>query len=68
MTILISYIIAYFIRIYIMNYFKNTRAKGVKQDNKGYFGVEQIAASITMILGGILFCSRPNFWDGMLNR
>jgi hypothetical protein len=53
MTILTSYIIAYFIRIYIMNYFKNTRAKGVRQDNKGFFGIEQIAASITMILGGI---------------
>ncbi len=53
MTILISYIIAYFIRIYIMNYFKNTRAAGVKQDNKGFFGIEQIAASITMILGGL---------------
>jgi len=59
MTILISYIIAYFIRIYIMNYFKNTRAKGVKQDNKGYFGVEQIAASITMILGGIFVLLSP---------
>lgn len=53
-TILTSYIIAYFIRIYIMNYFKNTRAAGVKQDNKGFFGIEQIAASATMILGGVV--------------
>jgi hypothetical protein len=65
MTILTSYIIAYFIRIYIMNYFKNTRAKGVKQDNKGYFGVEQIAASITMIMGGIFVLLSPKLfgWD-----
>ncbi len=65
MTILISYIIAYFIRIYIMNYFKNTRAKGVKQDNKGFFGIEQIAASITMILGGVFVFFGFNYlgWD-----
>ena len=50
MTILASYLTAYTIRIYIMNYYKNTRGKGVKQDNKGFFAVEQIAASITMLL------------------
>jgi hypothetical protein len=49
MTILGSYIVAYSIRIYLMNYFKNTRAKGVPQDNKGFFAVEQIAASLSMI-------------------
>lgn len=54
-TILSSYIIAYFIRIYIMNYYKNTRGKGIKQDNKGFFAIEQIAATITMILLGIVF-------------
>ncbi|MFH1016768.1 MAG: hypothetical protein V1798_01140, partial [Pseudomonadota bacterium] len=32
MMILGSYILAYTLRIYIMNYFKNTRAAGVKQD------------------------------------
>jgi hypothetical protein len=50
MTILTSYLIAYAIRIYIMNYFKNTRAPGVKLDNQGYFAIEQIAASTTMFL------------------
>jgi hypothetical protein len=66
MTILTSYIIAYFIRIYIMNYYKNTRAKGVKQDNKGFFGIEQISASITMMLGGILVYLGYSLWDWSL--
>jgi hypothetical protein len=48
MTIMALYIGAYTVRIYIMNYFKNTRGKGVPLDNKGFFAVEQIAASLTM--------------------
>ena len=52
--ILFSYIIAYSIRIYIMNYYKNTRAAGVKLDNKGFFAIEQIAASAVMLLAGFL--------------
>jgi len=52
-TILTSYIIAYGIRIYIMNYFKNTRTKGVPYDNKGFFAVEQLSASTTMILAAL---------------
>ena len=65
-TILISYIIAYFIRIYIMNYYKNTRGKGIKQDNKGFFAVEQIAATITMIILGIVFYNSAELfgWHG----
>lgn len=47
--ILSSYLLAYAIRLYIMNYYKNTRAPGVRQDNKGFFAVEQIAAFVTMI-------------------
>ena len=35
MTILGSYIVAYAARIYIMNYYKNTRGKGVKLDSAG---------------------------------
>ena len=53
MTILTSYIIAYAVRIYIMNYFKNTRTKGVPYDNKGFFAVEQLSASTTMILAAL---------------
>ncbi|MFA6455364.1 MAG: hypothetical protein WCW40_00980 [Bacteroidota bacterium] len=51
-AILSSYIVAYSIRIYIMNYYKNTRAQGVKLDNKGFFAIEQIAASTVMIGAG----------------
>ncbi|MBI4667813.1 MAG: hypothetical protein HY747_01305, partial [Elusimicrobia bacterium] len=47
--ILGSYITAYAIRIYIMNYYKNTRPKGMPLDNKAFFAVEQIAASITLV-------------------
>lgn len=65
-TILVSYIIAYFIRIYIMNYYKNTRGKGVRQDNKGFFAIEQIAATITMLLLGLIFYYSPEIfgWQG----
>jgi hypothetical protein len=49
-TILGAYITAYAIRIYIMNYYKNTRPKGVKLDNKAFFGIEQIAASVTLVI------------------
>lgn len=48
-TILGSYITSYAIRIYIMNYYKNTRAAGVKLDNNGFFAIEQITASIVMV-------------------
>lgn len=54
MIILISYILAYFIRLYIMNYYKNTRAKGVPQDNKGFFAIEQIAAAVTIVTMGLI--------------
>lgn len=56
MVILGSYLGAYSIRLYIMNYYKNTRGKGVPQDNKGFFAIEQISAGITvLIVGFILF-------------
>ncbi len=56
-TIFVSYIIAYALRIYLMNYFKNTRAKGVKQDNKGFFAIEQFAATGTIVLVTVLLFS-----------
>jgi hypothetical protein len=43
------YITAYAVRIYVMNYFKNTRGKGVPLDNKGFFAIEQITATVAMI-------------------
>ena len=72
MIILTSYIIAYTLRIYIMNYFKNTRTKGVSYDNKGFFAVEQISASSTMLIATlvVLFVMKPdltNAKDFVLN-
>jgi len=63
MTILGSYVTAYAIRIYIMNYFKNTRPPGVKLDNQGFLGNEQISASITLILGAVVLFNAPS-WFG----
>jgi hypothetical protein len=46
-----------------MNYYKNTRGKGVKQDNKGFFAVEQIAASITMVLICVILYYSPQLFN-----
>jgi hypothetical protein len=54
MGVLSSYILAYCLRIYIMNYYKNTRPKGAPLDNKWFFSIEQIAASVTMALAAAL--------------
>ena len=62
MTILGSYIVAYSIRIYIMNYYKNTRARGVKLDNNGFFAIEQIAASVVIIAVGFLLYNSPSLF------
>ena len=59
MTILSSYIVAYAFRLYVMNYFKNTRAQGVPQDNQGFFAIEQISASVSMLLLGAFFFYAP---------
>jgi len=54
MVIFFSYILAYMFRIYIMNYYKNTRPaeeKAAKKDNnKAFFAIEQIASFTTMLL------------------
>ncbi|PWB39113.1 MAG: hypothetical protein C3F02_00640 [Parcubacteria group bacterium] len=47
--VLAAYVIAYAIRLYCMNYYKNTR-HGREQDNKGYFSYEQFAAWATLIV------------------
>lgn len=62
MTILALYITAYAFRIYIMNYYKNTRAKGVELDNKGFFAVEQIVASTTMVALAVFFFASPRLF------
>jgi hypothetical protein len=48
--ILGSYLLAYGLRIYIMNYYKNTRARGVRMNDKAFFAVEQTAAFSTLVL------------------
>jgi hypothetical protein len=62
-VILTSYLIAYALRIYIMNYFKNTRAQGVPLDNNGFFGIEQIFAFVGAILLATFFLYAPS-WFG----
>ncbi len=60
LTIFLSYISAYAVRIYIMNYYKNTRPKDSKSDNKGFFAVEQISAAVTLFIVAILVFNMPN--------
>ncbi|MDO8805110.1 MAG: hypothetical protein Q7R35_11810 [Elusimicrobiota bacterium] len=55
MTILAAYLTAYSIRIYIFNYYKNTRKPGAIYDTKGFFAVEQIASSLALITAGAIF-------------
>lgn len=61
-AILGSYLTAYAIRIYIMNYFKNTRPKGTPLDNRGFFATEQIAASAAMAILAFFFFKSPQWW------
>ncbi|MBI5298869.1 MAG: hypothetical protein HY877_01010 [Deltaproteobacteria bacterium] len=63
--ILGSYVVAYAVRIYIMNYYKNVGARGKKFDNKAFFAVEQFTSTTTLILVSfIIFHSISWFgWD-----
>jgi len=62
MVILGSYIVAYSIRIYIMNYYKNTRPKGGKLDNKPFFAIEQITATSTLLIAGVILFYSPDLF------
>lgn len=62
--ILVSYIVAYAIRIYIMNYYKNTRPKGEPLNNRAFFATEQIAASITMVAIATAVFLSPRLFTG----
>jgi len=55
MTILTFYLVAYTIRIYIMNYYKNTRPKGAIYDTNGFFAIEQISSTTALVLAGFIF-------------
>ncbi|HDP68440.1 MAG TPA: hypothetical protein ENN20_08085 [Candidatus Marinimicrobia bacterium] len=62
-----SYITAYAVRIYIMNYYKNTRPTDVKVDNnKAFFGIEQISSTTTLFLATaiLLLIVRRAGWSG----
>lgn len=56
-SILSSYIVAYALRIYIMNRFKTTRPKHQAGDNHYFFAMEQIVASLTLgvLAAGVFF-------------
>ena len=55
MVIFFSYIIAYAVRIYIMNFYKNTRPKQSKVDNnKAFFAIEQFASTATIWLVALI--------------
>lgn len=47
-----AYIGAYAVRLYLMNYFKNTRQGPADVDNRGYFALEQLSAS-TVLFGAM---------------
>lgn len=50
MLVLGGYLLGYSFRIYIMNYYKNTRGSCAKQNNKAFFAVEQVSASLALLL------------------
>jgi len=51
MIVFSMYIISYAFRIYIMNYYKNTRPKNTKiNNNKAFFAIEQMASSTFIVL------------------
>jgi len=66
MGILGSYVGAYSVRIYIMNFYKNTRGKGQKLNNRAFFGIEQIAAAVTLLVVGVVVFHAPRLfgWEG----
>ena len=63
MGTLLAYVGSYALRIYIMNYFKNTAGKGVKRDNKAFFSWEQYSALITLGLVTLIVFKSPE-WFG----
>jgi hypothetical protein len=63
LAILGSYIVAYSFRIYIMNYYKNTRATGVKLDNNGFFAIEQVTASAAMLAVTYMLFKSPLWFE-----
>ncbi|HOJ85928.1 MAG TPA: hypothetical protein PLD81_07535 [Elusimicrobiales bacterium] len=67
MTILTFYLTAYSIRLYIMNYYKNTRPKGAIYDTKGFFAIEQIASTLFIVIVGVVYYYSVNVDISMPN-
>jgi len=63
MSVLIAYIAAYGVRLYLMNYFKNTRGPGETLDNRAFFAIEQVAATVTIASLAVLAYLGPQ-WFG----
>jgi len=62
-TILSCYLTAYALRIYIMNYYKNTRPVGTPLNNKWFFAIEQFSASIGIILLSVFIINLPSIMN-----
>jgi len=63
MSVLVAYIVAYAVRLYLMNYFKNTRQPGQSLDNRAFFAIEQVAATVAIAGMGLLAFFGPA-WFG----
>ena len=50
MTLLGAYLGAYGIRLYLMNYYKNTRKPGAEHDSKAWFAWEQISNTVGFVI------------------
>jgi hypothetical protein len=59
MWVLGAYIGSYAVRLYLMNYFKNTRTGPADVDNRGYFALEQLSAS------AVIFAAMAAVWWGV---
>ena len=68
LTIFLAYITAYAFRIYIMNYFKNTRPKHIKYDSKSYFAIEQIFMACFLVIAAIVLFYLPQGWGGAVTQ
>lgn len=66
--ILGSYIVAYAIRIYLMNYYKNTRGKGEPLNNAAFLGIEQISAGVTMVVVSLLLFHSPTLFGWKVSQ
>lgn len=65
MGILTVYIVAYALRIYIMNLFKFTRSSSTTSNNQNYFAIEQLTASIWIFGLSGLVAFAPSLFSGL---